>query len=166
MPKFIPDHGSYLRHALTASGTFTGVKPSGDFTVAPGSSGQSAYSRWTSAGSGLGLFHALSSMFIQPDQRTAVVSHYHIVVPTDATWTLALTSGLGDGDAGTTVDHPDFDYELASGTGPAFGAIDLPLPPGSSVRFTTSALVVADGGSWYCQLYVHASTGRRGTFNM
>lgn len=165
MAKFIPDHGSFLRHTMSETGAFTGHKPSGEFTVSPGADGRSAYSGWSTTTSGLGLFHGLSSLFIQPDQRTAVVSHYHVVVPTDAVWVLALTSGRGDGTSGTTVDDPTYDYELASGTGPAFGTLDLPLPPGCSVRFTTDSLTVTDD-PWYVQIYVHASTGRRGTYNM
>ncbi len=168
--KFVNASGAFLRHVSADTRQFTGVKPVETVT---GDTATSTASRltWTKTDAdGLGLFHNIHDLFAlgtsSDHKRPFVVAQAHIMVSSAVDWTLSLTSGFGDGDeGGTTIDDPAYDIEIASGTGPAVENLSVVVGSGKSVRFTTAS---ANSGNkpWFVELYVHANTDRRGTYNM
>ena len=167
--KFLNASGAFLRHSIGDGRQFTGVMPVED-TVGDTATSTASRLSWSKTdANGLGLFYNVHDLFAlgtsSTSKRPYVISQIHVVVSTGVDWTLALTSGFADGTATTDVDDPANDVELLTGSGPGFEMLSLVISSGKSLRFTTAS-ACAGASPWFVEIYVHANTDRRGTYNM
>lgn len=164
--KILSAHGGFLCHKITGATSFSGYFP--DAAAVTAADLTANVVTFNETESNLGLFRHLGSHFAvsgsSGEQRVAIVVCAHIVVPVDLDWTLALTNGLADGNELNTVDDPALDCVLATGTGPGFEELQVPVSHAHCIRFTTSVAGAPFTG--FVKLYIHVNTDTGGTWNM
>lgn len=126
-----------LEQAVTGTNNMTGVLP-GDATTPSFNSARHVFEHTAETGNGGGLFLPAEDLLVGNQHAFCTQLWFRSTGTFD--YTVAVTSGLGDGTAGTTVDDPTNDLTLASDTGVsgAIVTVNLELLPGQGIRVTTA----------------------------
>lgn len=119
-----------IEHSVSGANNITGVASAGEYTWDT-NRGVAAYPQLAGAGEGLIDVAAFKR------NGNAYFTFAQILCSDTANWAVSITSGLRDGTA-TTVDNPDYDMELASGSGSSVVRINQELLSNQLIRFTVS----------------------------